>query len=82
MYTKHFHETCLLNKSIIFIHICPGKGQILWTFQKKNVVHSHQAQKRPIFISTIFFHHFFSLLTYTNPSTLRGANQCVRALLL
>ena len=38
--------------------------------------------KRSMLITTIFLHHFFGLLTYTNPSTWIRAKQWVRALLL
>ena len=37
-------------------------------------------KKRPLFISTISLCLIFHLLTYTNPSTLMGAKQWVRAL--
>ena len=38
--------------------------------------------KKPTFMTTIFLSHFFRILSYTNSTTLMGAKQWVKALLL
>ena len=70
----------LLNNFVVFYFLGRERAKIYGPF--KNIFVSRHQTEKPIFMPTIFLSLFSRLLKYTNPSTLMGAKQWVRALLL
>ena len=71
----------LLNIFVVFYFLGQARVKFYGPF-KKIFVSSHQTQKRPTFIPTIFLFLFSRLLTHTSSTILMDARQWVGVLLL